>query len=52
LRSSKYCRVAKKLQKGLRTFLKKANAIIKESTFNADFTEQAIEDHFNTTKNL
>jgi len=38
------------LQKGLRTLLKKANTITKGSTFNADFTEQAIKDHFNTTK--
>jgi len=47
-RSSKYCKVAKELQEGLKTFLKKANATIKGSTFNADFAEQAIEDHFTT----
>jgi len=52
LRSSKYCRVAKELQEGLRTPLKKANATIKGSTFNADFAKQAIEDHSNTTKGL
>jgi len=40
------------LQKGLRTPLKKANITIKGSTFNTDFTEHAIEDYFNTTKDL
>ena len=43
-------KVAKELQKGLRTLLKKVNAITKGSTFNTDFTEQAIKDHFDTTK--
>jgi len=52
LKSFKYCKVAKELQKGLRIFLKKANAIIKGSTFNADFAEHAIEDYFNITKDL
>ena len=52
LRSSEYYKVAKELQEGLRTPLKKANAIIKRSIFNADFTKQAIEDYFDTTKNL
>jgi len=52
LRSSKYYRVAKELQEGLRTPLKKANTTIRGSTFNADFVEQAIKDHFNTTKGL
>jgi hypothetical protein len=50
LRSSKYCRVVKELQEGLRIPLKKANTTIKGSTFNIDFTEQAIKDHSNTTK--
>ena len=50
-RSSEYHRVAKELQEGLKTPLKKANATIKKSIFNADFAEQAIEDHF-TTKSL
>ena len=52
LRSSKYCRVAKELQEGLGTPLKKANAIIKGSTFNADFAEHAIKDYSDTTKSL
>jgi len=43
-------KVAKELQKGLRTLLKKANAIMKGSTFNTDFAEQVIEDHFDTIK--
>jgi hypothetical protein len=50
LRSSKYCRVVKELQEGLRIPLKKANATIRGSTFNADFAEQAIMDYSNTTK--
>jgi len=52
LRSSKYRRVAKELQEGLRIPLKKANATIKGSTFNADFVEQAIKNHSDTTKGL
>jgi len=51
LRSSKYHRVAKELQEGLRTLLKKANATIKGSTFNTDFAEHTIEDYSDTTKN-
>ena len=50
LRSSKYCRVAKELQEGLRRPSEKANATTKGSTFNADFAEQATIDHSNTTK--
>jgi len=50
LRSSKYHKVVKELQEGLRTPLKKANTTIKGSTFNTDFAEQAIKDHSNTTK--
>ena len=34
-RSSEYCKVAKELQEGLRTLLKKANAIIKGPTVTA-----------------
>jgi hypothetical protein len=52
LRSFKYCKVAKELQKGLRIPLKKANATIRGSTFNIDFAEQAMMDYFNTTKGL
>ena len=52
MRFSKYYRVAKELQKGLRIFLKKVNTIIKGSIFNIDFAEQAIEDYFNTIKGL
>ena len=52
MRSSKYHRVVKELQEGLRTPLKKANTTIKGSTFNADFTEQATKDYSNTTKGL
>jgi hypothetical protein len=52
LRSFKYCKVVKELQEKLRIALKKANATIKGSTFNTDFIEQAIMDHFNTTKSL
>ena len=52
LKSSKYHRVAKELQEGLRTLSKKANAITNGSTFNADFAKQVIKDHFNTTKGL
>ena len=48
-RSSEYCKVAKELQKGLRTPSKKVNAIIKGSTFNTDFAEQAIK-NYSTTK--
>ena len=50
MRSSKYRRVAKELQEGLRRPLEKANTTIRGSTFNADFVEQAIIDHSNTTK--
>jgi len=50
LRSSKYCKVAKELQEGLRTPLKKANATIKRSTFNTDFTKHTIKNYSNTTK--
>ena len=49
-RSSEYRRVAKELQEGLRTPSKKANATTRGSTFNADFAEQATEDHSDTTK--
>jgi len=49
-RSSKYCKVTKELQKGLRTPLKKANATIKGSTFNTDFAEHIIENYSDTTK--
>ena len=52
MRSSKYYRVVKELQEGLRIPLKKANATIKGSTFNTDFVEYAIEDYSNTTKGL
>ena len=52
LRSSKYYRVVKELQEGLRIPLKKANTTIRGSTFNADFAEQAIKDNSNTTKGL
>lgn len=52
MRSSEYYRVVKELQEGLRIPLKKANATIRGSTFNADFAEQAIIDHSNTTKGL
>ena len=50
MRSSKYRRVAKELQEGLRTPLKKANTTIRGSTFNTDFIEQATKDHSDTTK--
>ena len=50
MRSSKYYRVVKELQEGLRIPLKKANATIRGSTFNIDFVEQAIKDNSNTTK--
>ena len=49
-RSSKYHKVAKELQKGLRTPSKKANATTRGSTFNTDFAEHTIEDYSNTTK--
>jgi hypothetical protein len=52
LRSSKYYRVVKELQEGLRRPLEKANTTIKGSTFNIDFAEQAIMDYSNTTKGL
>ena len=52
MRSSKYCRVVKELQEGLKIPLKKANTTIKGSTFNGDFAKQAIKDHSNTTKGL
>jgi len=44
--------VTKELQKGLRILLKKANATIKGSTFNTDFTEHVIKNYSNTTKGL
>jgi len=50
LRSSKYHRVAKELQEGLRIPLEKANTTIEGSTFNVDFAEQAIKDYSSTTK--
>jgi len=52
LRSSEYRRVVKELQEGLRRPLEQANTTIRGSTFNTDFTEQAIKDHSNTTKGL
>ena len=48
MRSSEYYRVVKELQEGLRIPLKKANTTIRGSTFNTDFTEQAIIDYSNT----
>ena len=38
------------MQEGLKTLLKKANAIIKRSTFNTDFTEHIIKNYSDTTK--
>jgi hypothetical protein len=52
LRSSKYHKIAKELQEGLRRPLEKANTTIKGSTFNTDFIKQATMDHSNTTKGL
>ena len=52
MRSSKYYRVVKELQEGLRIPLKKANTTIRGSTFNIDFIEQATKDYSNTTKGL
>jgi hypothetical protein len=50
LRSFKYHKVAKELQEGLRRPLEKANTTTRGSIFDTDFVEQAIEDHFDTTK--
>ena len=40
------------MQEGLKILLKKANAIIRRSTFNIDFAEHVIEDYFDIIKGL